>query len=241
MVRPARPTRRRAPGGSFICPKTSAVLSMTPDSFISRQRSLPSRVRSPTPAKTERPPCSAAMLRISSWMSTVLPTPAPPKSPTLPPLTYGREQVDHLDAGLEDLNRRLELLEGRRRPMDRPALATPRRLALVDGSPEDVEDPAERRLADGDGDRRARVLDVGAAGNAVGGVHRHGADAVVPEMLLHLGDQVDRGAAVLLGDMDAQGVVDARELAVEDGVDDNALDLHDLADVLRLGGHESPG
>jgi len=29
------------------------------------------------------------MLRISSWMSTVLPTPAPPNRPTLPPRWYG--------------------------------------------------------------------------------------------------------------------------------------------------------
>ena len=34
-VTPVRPTRRRDPGGSVICPKMSAVLSMTPDSFIS--------------------------------------------------------------------------------------------------------------------------------------------------------------------------------------------------------------
>ena len=51
--------------------------------------SLPSRVRSPTPQKTDRPPCSRATLWISSWIRTVLPTPAPPKRPTLPPLTYG--------------------------------------------------------------------------------------------------------------------------------------------------------
>src|SRR3954469_13891719 len=89
MVRPLRPTRRRAPGGSFIWPYTSAVFSITPDSVISRQRSLPSRVRSPTPANTDRPPCCVAMLLMSSWISTVLPTPAPPKRPTLPPFTYG--------------------------------------------------------------------------------------------------------------------------------------------------------
>src|SRR5690348_7938808 len=65
------------------------VLSITPDSFISSQRSFPSRERSPTPTKAERPECSSAMLRISSWISTVLPTPAPPNSPTLPPLAYG--------------------------------------------------------------------------------------------------------------------------------------------------------
>ena len=86
MVRPDSATRMRAPGGSFICPKTSIVLSMTPDSFISSQRSLPSRERSPTPQKADRPPCSCARLWISSWMITVLPTPAPPKRPTLPPL-----------------------------------------------------------------------------------------------------------------------------------------------------------
>ncbi len=86
IVRPESATRRRAPGGSFIWPKTSMVLSITPDSFISSQRSLPSRERSPTPQKADRPSCSSAMLRISSWISTVLPTPAPPKRPTLPPL-----------------------------------------------------------------------------------------------------------------------------------------------------------
>jgi hypothetical protein len=36
MVTPVRPTRRRAPGGSFIWPNTITVLAMTPDSVISR-------------------------------------------------------------------------------------------------------------------------------------------------------------------------------------------------------------
>jgi hypothetical protein len=54
IVSPDNPTRRRAPGGSFIWPNTSAVFAMTPDSVISIQRSFPSRVRSPTPANTDR-------------------------------------------------------------------------------------------------------------------------------------------------------------------------------------------
>ena len=60
MVRADRATRRRAPGGSFIWPNTMAVCVMTERSVlpilvscISSHRSLPSRVRSPTPANTE--------------------------------------------------------------------------------------------------------------------------------------------------------------------------------------------
>ena len=63
---------------------------MTPDSVISWMRSLPSRERSPTPANTDTPACSWATLRISSWMMTVLPTPAPPKMPILPPFLNGQ-------------------------------------------------------------------------------------------------------------------------------------------------------
>ena len=63
---------------------------MTPASLISWYKSLPSRVRSPTPAKTEKPPWVFAMLLMSSRMTTVLPTPAPPKAPALPPLMNGQ-------------------------------------------------------------------------------------------------------------------------------------------------------
>ena len=60
-----------------------------PPSRISFQRSFPSRVRSPTPAKTETPPDEYAKLWINSMMTTVLPTPAPPNKPILPPRRYG--------------------------------------------------------------------------------------------------------------------------------------------------------
>src|SRR3984893_1695778 len=87
MVRPVSAIRARAPGGSLIWPKTSVVLSSTSASCISWYMSLPSRVRSPTPANTDRPWCWWAMLRINSWTITVLPTPAPPKRPIFEPLT----------------------------------------------------------------------------------------------------------------------------------------------------------
>ena len=66
IVRAVRATLSLAPGTSFIWPKTKAVLEITPDSFMSFNKSLPSRLRSPTPAKTEAPPDSSATLRISS-------------------------------------------------------------------------------------------------------------------------------------------------------------------------------
>ena len=48
-------------------------------------------------------------------MMTVLPTPAPPKMPILPPLRERADQVDDLDAGLEDLGLGRLLVERRRR------------------------------------------------------------------------------------------------------------------------------
>ena len=92
MVSPVNATRIRLPGGSFICPKASAVFSSVPEAAISLSRSLPSRERSPTPVNTEYPPCSVAILWIISNISTVLPTPAPPKSPIFPPRTYGAKR-----------------------------------------------------------------------------------------------------------------------------------------------------
>ena len=78
-----------------------------------------------------------ATRRIISWMSTVLPTPAPPNRPIFPPCTYGVEQVDDLDAG-----RRTSAVSGsswsnrRRVAVDRPALGdVQRRVGTSSGSP----------------------------------------------------------------------------------------------------------
>ena len=96
IVKAESATRSRAPGGSFIWPKTMQVCSITLrpvlpifDFCISSQRSLPSRVRSPTPAKTEYPPWALAIRAINSVRITVLPRPAPPNRPALPPRTNG--------------------------------------------------------------------------------------------------------------------------------------------------------
>ena len=161
---------------------------MTPLSCISSQRSLPSRVRSPTPANTETPPCFMAMLLMSSMMMTVLPTPAPPNSPILPPLQVRLEQVDDLDAGLEHLRARSTVLRASA-PADESASAPRSRtgpIREVDRLAEHVEHAAERLRPDRHRDRRAEVDDLHAALHAVGRLHRDGAHAVLADVLLHL-------------------------------------------------------
>ena len=130
------------------------------------------------------------MLWISSWISTVLPTPAPPKRPILPPRTYGAIRSTTLMPVSKISTFGERSSNGRRVAVDRPALgAAGGALLPVDRVAEHVPEPAERHVADGHRDRRARVDHVGAAREAVGRVHRDGADAVVAEMLLHLRDR----------------------------------------------------
>ena len=152
------------------------------------------------------------------------------------------DQVDHLEARLEDLDLRRELAERRRIAVDRPALdVLAGRLLVVDRLADHVPDPPQRGVADWHGDRPARVDDIDAARKAVGGVHRHRPDAIVAEVLLHLRDQ--RAAAAVGGrNLDRERVVDPGKRLREDGVDDDALDLDDLAGrrSLRVLRHVSP-
>jgi hypothetical protein len=118
-------------------------------------------------------------------MTTVLPTPAPPKMPILPPLANGQTR----SMTLMPVSK-----EGRRL----------HRALLVDRMAEDVEDATEGHLADGDGDRAPGVASLHTAREAVRRRHRDGADPVVPEVLLNLADE--RGLALAAVDLD--GVVD---------------------------------
>ena len=89
IVNAAWPTRNRLPGGSFIWPNTITMFGSTPASFMSRYSSSPSRHRSPIPQKMLTPFWCSIMLWIISVSNTVLPTPAPPNRPALPPRSSG--------------------------------------------------------------------------------------------------------------------------------------------------------
>ena len=112
------------------------------------------------------------------------------EQPDLAALGVGREQVDDLDARLEHLGRRRQVLDARRGLVDAASLDVRRqRLAEVDRVAEQVEDASQRGLADGHRDRRAGVDHLEAARQAVGRVHRDRAHAVVAEVLLDLADE----------------------------------------------------
>ena len=144
-------------------------------------------------------------------------------------LAVRSEEVDDLDAGLEDFDLGRLLLERRRSPVDRRRALRVDRAGLVDGLADDVEDAAEALGADRHRDRAAGVADFHAAHEAVGRVHRDGADRVLAEVLRDLEGEV----VLLVRDArvrDLQRVQDLRELAGRElDVDDGTDDLDDPA------------
>jgi hypothetical protein len=145
-------------------------------------------------------------------MMTVLPTPAPPKTPILPPFANGQ-------------TRSMTLMPVSKISVDRQALARGHRALLVDRFAQNVEDAAEGHLADRHRDWAARVGGVDAAGEAVRSGHGHAADPVVAEVLL---DFADDHLAVAAADF--HGVVDrGKPAGREFDVDDRTRDLNHAA------------
>ncbi|KKU79367.1 MAG: hypothetical protein UY06_C0024G0003 [Candidatus Amesbacteria bacterium GW2011_GWA2_47_70] len=95
MVTPASPVKYLTAAFSPIGPKTNDTAGKMPLTFSSSCNSWPSLVRSPTPANTDTLlsflPRVTTLCRISV-KSKVLPTPAPPNSPILPPRTSGENK-----------------------------------------------------------------------------------------------------------------------------------------------------
>ena len=142
-------------------------------------------------------------------------------------LGVGREQVDDLDAGDENLRFRRLLDIGRRRLMDRAAPLHRDRAGFVDRLADHVHDAPERALADRNRDRPAGVDDFLAADQAFGDVHRDAAHGVLAEVL---GDFEHQAVAVVVG---LERVENRRQVAVELHVDDGADHLGDAAGGIR--------
>ena len=122
---------------------------------------------------------------------TVLPRPAPPNSPALPPRTNGVSRSMTLMPVSKTSVFEREVVELRRLAVDRPVLGGVDRAAAVDRLAEQVEHAAERLLADRHRDRAAGVDDLHAADHAVGRAEGDAADAAAAEVLLHFAGELD--------------------------------------------------
>ena len=131
------------------------------------------------------------------------------------------QEVDDLDAGLEEILTARLLVIRRRRSMNRPVFLRFDRTPLILRIAEHVHDAPERTFADRYGDRLARRVDCQPALQAFGHTHRDGPHDAVAELLLHLERQVDV--------LELESLVDLRNLlARKFHVDDRADDLDDF-------------
>src|SRR5262249_19692645 len=116
-----------------------------------------------------------------------LPYPRTAEKADLAALHEGRDQIDDLDTGLEDLGLGLEFRELGSLAVNRlPLRIGGNRRPAVYRLAEHVEDAPQRSIADRRRDRRAGIRHLHATGDAVGGTHRHRPHLILPDVLLHL-------------------------------------------------------
>ncbi len=137
-------------------------------------------------------------------------------------LDVGLEQVDDLDAGLEDLGLGLEVLVLRCGAVNRVVVLHDRHLAAVDDLAHHVPDTTQRARADRHLNGSAGIDDLEATLEAVGRRHSHGANLVTRKVRLHLRDG-DHAADRSL-DVDLERVVNGRDPVRRE------LDVHDRSD-----------
>ena len=141
----------------------------------------------------------------------------------------GLEQVDSLDAGLEDLSLCRELVKRRCGMVNRVVGVDLGHLLAVNRLAHDVPDATERALAHRHLHGGAGINDLEPALEAVGGGHGNAANNVAGQLALDLKD----GADVTDGrvDVNRQRVVDVRHAIFELDVHNGADDSRDATDA----------
>ncbi|MNN05464.1 hypothetical protein D3C81_1182240 [compost metagenome] len=142
------------------------------------------------------------------------------------------DQVDHLDAGFQQVGRRRQFVELRCLLVNRAALVRSDRASFVDGATQHVHDAAQRALTHRHRNRRTGVLHRHAAAQAVRRTEGNGTDHAVTQLLLDFERQALLGERRLAAVFQHQRVVHlrhcvARELDVHHGA--NAL--HNISDT----------
>ncbi len=140
-------------------------------------------------------------------------------------LGIGRQQVDDLDAGDEDLRLRCLIGKRRGRRVNGAPFVGLDGARLVHRLADHVNDAPERLGADWHGDGAAGVGDLLAPHQALGRIHGDGAHGVLAQVLRDLEHQA---RAVVLG---LERIEDRRQLIVELHVDDGARDLVDATNI----------
>ena len=108
------------------------------------------------------------------------------EQPHLAALVERADQVDDLDARLQDLHLGGLVDVAGRLAVDRPELLRAHVALAVDGRAQHVHDAAQRLRPHRDGHRLPGVVDADAALQAVRRAHRDGAHHAVADLLLHL-------------------------------------------------------
>src|SRR3989442_10589375 len=103
---------------------------------------------------------------------------------------------------------------------------------IVDRLADNIHDATEGALAHRHGDWPTGVGRFHSAHHAVGRQHRNGAHAALPEVLLHLSNDIDRFGHLETIGSNPQRLIDRRQIFLSElDVENRANNLHDFSDV----------
>src|SRR5438045_3197462 len=125
---------------------------------------------------------------MSSRIMTVLPTPAPPNTPTLPPFEKGAIRsttfmpVSNISARMDWSSKAGGMVNG-------PGLGSLGRPFEINGLAQNVKNAAQGSFADRYGNRLGGIDHLGPSFQTIGAAHRYRAHPVVTQMLLDFGHQ----------------------------------------------------
>ena len=149
------------------------------------------------------------------------------KQADLSALEVRLEQVDDLDAGVEDFLGGGQVLELRWLAVDRERVGVVERAETVDGVPGHIHNAAPDLTTHGHRDGTTRRDDLQSPFEAVRGVHRDAPDGIFADVLLHLDYE---GAAARSGQF--EGIVDVRKYGSSLAVVDVEMNIYNRADDL---------
>ena len=121
----------------------------------------------------------------------------------------GANEIDHLDAGLEDFGRGVLFRKGGRSAVNGPRVLGLAGTEVVHGVSHDVEYAPKNLVADRHGYGCSGVGDVHAANEPLGGRHGDRANATAPKVLLRLEGKVDVLFRSGRSEINLEGIVDS--------------------------------